>query len=170
MSDTHAIAVRPYDPANDSDVLWQLKSQFELTLGSETGGPGKAAVYAAKLDDTYQTRYLNWVEWCTASEDCVLLATVDEEAVAYGFLLPEQLAMIWDAAVLNELYVEPAYRGSGVADTLMARLVDHAEGQSLPLDRLILDVDPANDRAQAFYDRHGFAPWGTLIVRSLAHD
>ncbi len=42
-----------------------------------------------------------------------------------------------------------------------------ARDQDLPLDRIVLDVDPANERARAFYDRHGFESWGELVARDL---
>jgi ribosomal protein S18 acetylase RimI-like enzyme len=32
---------------------------------------------------------------------------------------------------------------------------------------MVLDVDPNNDRAKAFYERHGFEPWGEMVARSL---
>ncbi|WP_137285114.1 GNAT family N-acetyltransferase [Halorussus salinisoli] len=85
----------------------------------------------------------------------------------YVFVLPQQLAMIWDAAVLNEIYVRPEYRGAGVADDLMDAAVAFAHDQDLPLDRLILDVDRENDRARSFYERHGFEHWGEMVARKL---
>jgi ribosomal protein S18 acetylase RimI-like enzyme len=77
------------------------------------------------------------------------------------------MAMIWDAAVLNELFVRPAHRGTGVADDLLEAALDVARGQDLPLDRIVLDVDPSNERARAFYERFGFAPWGEMVAREL---
>lgn len=90
------------------------------------------------------------------------------EVVGYVFVLPETHAMIWDAGVLNELYLAPAHRGEGLADDLLAAAIDVVTGQSLPMDRLVLDVDPDNSRARAFYECHGFEPWGELVVRRLA--
>ena len=75
--------------------------------------------------------------------------------------------MIWDAAVLNEIFVAPEHRGGGVADDLMHAALALASDQDLPLDRLVLDVDPANERAKGFYDRHGFEPWGEMVARPL---
>ena len=42
-----------------------------------------------------------------------------------------------------------------------------ARKQELPLKRLVLDVDPENTRARAFYDRHGFEPWGEMVAKKL---
>ncbi|MFB6161408.1 MAG: N-acetyltransferase family protein [Haloferacaceae archaeon] len=161
------VAVRRY-ASDDADALWGLKRAFELELGSGTGDGEKAARYEAKLTDAYRRRYVAWVGRCVDEEpDCVRVAAADDGAVGYAFLLPASLAMIWDAAVLNEIYVRPAARGSGVADALLDAAVATARAQDLPLDRLVLDVDPDNGRARAFYDRHGFEPWGELVARRL---
>ena len=175
------IEVRPYDPERDARALWDLKRGFELGLGSGTGGDDKQAQYEEKLTEAYGERYLDWVFWCAKHNPrCVTVAEVgsedetqsegenDEPTLAgYVFVLPQQLAMIWDAAVLNEIYVRPEHRGSGVADDLMAAAVAFAEDQDLPLDRLVLDVDRENDRAQTFYERHGFEHWGEMVARKL---
>jgi GNAT superfamily N-acetyltransferase len=159
--------IRAYAPA-DADELWSLKAGFERTIGSETGGDEKAAQYEAKLTDAYRHRYLGWVSRCVAAEPRAVTVADDGDSLAgYAFLLPESMAMIWDAAVLNELFVRPAHRGTGVADDLLEAALDVARGQELPLDRIVLDVDPSNERARAFYERFGFAPWGEMIAREL---
>lgn len=162
--------VRPYDPemAADRRTLWALKEAFETDLGAETGGEEKASRYEAKLTDKYRRRWLAWVRRCVADERrCVTLADVDDEAIGYVFLLPERLAFIWDGAVVNELYVRPRHRGTGVADALLESAIDTAREQTLPLDRLLLDVDPENERARTFYERYGFEPWGEILARKL---
>ncbi|MFB6305102.1 MAG: N-acetyltransferase family protein [Haloferacaceae archaeon] len=160
-------AVRPYDPG-DADALWRLKRAFERELAAGTGDAGKAERYESKLTDAYRERYRSWVERCVEeSPECLWVAAADGRLVGYAFLLPASLAMIWDAAVLNELYVRPGARGTGAADALLSAAVETARGQDLPLDRLVLDVDADNDRARAFYDRHGFEPWGRMVARPL---
>lgn len=168
--------VRAYDPERDRQALWALKRAFELELGAG-GGEEKATAYEGKLDPTYRERYLAWVGRCVADEDCVFVAdpgTAGEHGEdgnraldGYLFLLPERLAFVWDAAVVNEVYVRPGRRGTGLADELMERAVEHARGQALPLDRLVLDVDRENERARAFYDRHGFSHWAEMVARDL---
>ncbi|MFQ3319457.1 MAG: ribosomal protein S18 acetylase RimI-like enzyme [Natronomonas sp.] len=168
MSESHE--VRPYDAdaAVDREALWEHKTAFETGLGSGTGDDEKAAKYESKLTDAYRDRWLEWVDRCVADEPrCVTLAEADGETVGYVFVLPERLSFLWDAAVINELYVAPEYRGTGVADALIDAAIVLARDQQLPLDRLLLDVDPDNERAYAFYERHGFEPWGEIIAREL---
>ena len=162
------VDVRSYDPDGDEAALWSLKRAFETDLGAGTGGDDKLARYESKLDETYRRRWLEWVQRCTADENqCVTLAVDEESVVGYVFVLPERLAFIWDAAVVNEIYVAPEYRGTGVADALLEAAIDIAQEQNLPLDRLLLDVDPDNTRAYRFYERHGFEPWGEIVAREL---
>jgi ribosomal protein S18 acetylase RimI-like enzyme len=165
---TTAMPIRTYDHGRDWAALWRMKQAFERELGTETGPDAKAARYEGKLTDAYRERYRDWVERSLAEEpDCIRLAVPEREPVGYAFVLPESHAMIWDAAVLNELYLAPAHRGDGLADDLMAAAIEVVRGQSLPMDRLVLDVDPNNDRARAFYDRHDFEPWGEMVARKL---
>ncbi|CQH59303.1 GNAT family acetyltransferase [Halobacterium hubeiense] len=159
--------VRPYADA-DSDALWELKRGFETGLGEGTGDDAKQAAYEAKLDDDYRREWLAWVGRCVAeNERCVQVAESDDGLAGYVFVLPESMAFVWDAAVLNEIYVAPEFRGTGVADDLMDAALGVAREQSLPLDRLVLDVDRQNERAKAFYERHGFQHWGEMVARDL---
>lgn len=156
---------RPYDPDGDEAELWRLKCAFERGLGSKS--EEKRAAYDAKLTEAYAERYLDWVRWCLAREPRSVIVAASEGLAGYAFVLPERLAMIWDAAVLNELYVEPDHRGSGVADELIEAALALAREQEPPLERIVLDVDPENARAAAFYERHGFEPWGEMVARDL---
>ena len=177
--------VRPFRQP-EAEALWRLKRGFELGLGDGTGDDEKAAAYREKLDDEYREGYLAWVRRCQDEEiravqvaeagegsaagesgDTGATADGDDDLVGYAFVLPSSMAHIWDAAVLNELYVVPEYRGTGVADDLMDATLAVARSQDLPLDRLVLDVDRQNDRAQAFYDRWGFEHWGEMVARDL---
>ena len=157
--------IRPYEPSDD-DALWRLKRAFETAMG-DTDDEAKAAAYDGKLTDDYREDWLAWVRRCTDDEDCLFVAEGDGDLVGYLFLLPERLAFVWDAAVLNEVFVAPDHRGTGVADDLMDRGLAHAREQSLPLDRLVLDVDGQNERAKGFYDRYGFTRWGEMVARDL---
>jgi ribosomal protein S18 acetylase RimI-like enzyme len=169
------VSIRLYDADAEASELWLLKRDFELALGSDTGGDDKAAAYEAKLTDRYRTQWLAWVRRCVDEEPgCVVVADAGNAGetgagslVGYAFLLPESMAFVWDAAVLNEIYVTANRRGTGVADALLDAVVAQARDQDLPLDRMVLDVDETNDRARAFYRRHGFESWGEMVAREL---
>jgi ribosomal protein S18 acetylase RimI-like enzyme len=180
---TRGVNLRAYDPDDPADraALWDLKRGFERGLGSGTGDDAKQATYEAKLTEEYRDRWLDWVAWCVSENpDCVTVAVpggddaptrgAEDDArhlAGYVFCLPERLAFVWDAAVLNELYLAPTHRGTGVADDLLDHAVVVARGQDLPLDRLVLDVDRENARARAVYDRHGFEHWGEMLAKKL---
>lgn len=160
--------VRPYEQGEDADAFWTLKRGFETGLGEGTGSEAKQERYDAKLTDEYRRRWLDWVARCVdENEGCVQVAERDGSLVGYAFVLPESMAFVWDAAVLNELYVQPDYRGEGVADALMDEAIEVARDQDLPLDRMVLDVDRENQRARAFYERYGFEHWGEMVARDL---
>ncbi|WP_254536230.1 GNAT family N-acetyltransferase [Halomarina litorea] len=161
--------VRAYDPSRDWQALWERKERFERELG---GGKDDATTvrYEAKLTDDYRERYRAWVENCVEREPgCVVVATdADDRVVGYAFVLPEDLSLVWDAAVLNELYLDEDWRGTGAADALMDAAVAHARDQDLPIDRMVLDVDPDNDRASGFYEKRGFEPWAEMVAYDLS--
>lgn len=159
--------IRSYD-RSDADSLWELKRAFEKELGAKDDE--KATKYENKLTGEYRERYLSWVADCVERDpDCLVVAEEESTSalVGYAFVLPEDFAFIWDAAVLNELYLEPDYRGADVATALVTDAFDHARAQSLPLDRILLDVDFENERARAFYEKLGFEPWAKMIGRDL---
>ncbi|MFD1513705.1 GNAT family N-acetyltransferase [Halomarina rubra] len=158
--------VRTYDHERDWAGLWELKAAFERELGS--ANEAKSESYDAKLTEEYRAGYRGWVGDCVARDpDCITVVEADEELVGYVFVLPAAFAYVWDAAVLNELFLAPAHRGSGLADTLLDRAVAHARSQDLPLERLVLDVDPENGRAARVYERYGFEPWAGMVALDL---
>ncbi|MWG34226.1 GNAT family N-acetyltransferase [Halomarina oriensis] len=163
MTDT---TVRSYDHEGDWPGLWDLKAAFERELGG--ANEAKAETYDAKLTEEYRAGYRGWVGDCVSRDpDCITVVEAEGDLVGYVFVLPADLAYIWDAAVLNELFLAPDHRGSGLATDLLDRAVAHARSQRLPLDRLVLDVDPKNGRAARVYERYGFEPWGEMVAYDL---
>lgn len=55
---------------------------------------------------------------------------------------------------LKRFFVSPEHRGAGIADALLATLVDYARGHDI--DRLRLETGDRQHAAIAFYRRHGF--------------
>jgi len=59
-----------------------------------------------------------------------------------------------DQVVLGNFYVAPEYRGTGLADDLVARALQHAREDGA--EQLALDVAVDNERAIAYYEKLGF--------------
>ncbi len=90
---------------------------------------------------------------------------------AVGYLLVTRSEMPGPAAgrpmlELRQIYVRSDAMGSGVADELMAVAVARAE--ELGLQGVWLGTAKQNERAIAFYRRHGFEPRGERLF--LVHD
>jgi GNAT superfamily N-acetyltransferase len=64
---------------------------------------------------------------------------------------------------LMAMWVHPAVRGTGAADSLVAAVFDWAAAEGANVVRL--EVVRGNDRARRFYERHGFRPTGHEAIR-----
>ena len=73
----------------------------------------------------------------------------------------------WNGPVvfLQDLFVEPAHRGHGVARALMARVAAYARELGSPIVELTVRAD---NPAQQFYLRAGFAPLPQCLTYVLA--
>lgn len=83
----------------------------------------------------------------------------DFDAAFAGFLstslqTPASKFETADQLILGNFYVDPAYRGTGLADDLIARAVQQAHEDGA--EELTLQVDVDNDRALAYYEKLGF--------------
>jgi len=70
-----------------------------------------------------------------------------------------------DRVVVNDVFVHEPHRGTGVADDLLARAADWANERDCGAVGLSVHVD--NDRARAFYGRHGFEPVRERLVADV---
>ena len=68
---------------------------------------------------------------------------------------------------LWQLYVTPAFHGSGVAAELMNAALNHAHRETH--DVIWLGVSEHNARGMAFYRKHGFKAAGRHLVGSAEH-
>lgn len=63
---------------------------------------------------------------------------------------------------VGNLYVAPDYRGTGLADRLVARARQYAREEGC--GQLTLGVEVANERALAYYEKLGFEPRGRRLA------
>jgi ribosomal protein S18 acetylase RimI-like enzyme len=83
----------------------------------------------------------------------------DLDATFAGFLTtslqtPPSKYATPDRLSLGNVYLDPAYRGTGLADDLVARGIQHAREDGA--EEFSLEVDADNDRALAYYEKLGF--------------
>jgi len=78
-------------------------------------------------------------------------AELDQQPVGCG-----GIALFADFAELKRMYVRPAARGRGVADAILARLMEEAVVAGLPIVRL--ETGTGQAAAIRFYQRAGFEP------------
>lgn len=89
-----------------------------------------------------------------------------------GFLR-SAMAKTQHSASLFGLFIDPAYRGRDIAQTLLQRAI--AKAQTMPgVSQLELAVNVENTAALHIYEAAGFAPWGrkpnALRVGSTSYD
>jgi ribosomal protein S18 acetylase RimI-like enzyme len=96
----------------------------------------------------------------------LFLATAGGEAIGYAMLVlrePSDSDVIASITVhptseLSKLYVRPGHHGAGVSIALVAAAVESARGAGRA--GMWLGVNQENERANAFYDKSGFARVG----------
>jgi GNAT superfamily N-acetyltransferase len=95
------------------------------------------------------------------SETRIVVAEVKGSAVGYAVVCPPDLPVPVTAEdlELKRIYLLHRFQGSGIGAALMEWSVETA--RRLGKKRLLLGVNDENDKAVAFYLRHGFAHAGT---------
>ena len=133
------VLVRRADPG-DLTVLAPLLDDYRVFYG-QPSDPGTAR-------DFLQARL-------ERSESVVFLATLEGRPAGFTQLYPlfttVGLAPIW---LLNDLYVAPQARRSGVARALLDAAREH--GRDTGARRLMLNTERGNLAAQAAYEGHGW--------------
>ncbi|MFB7891043.1 GNAT family N-acetyltransferase [Microbacterium sp. NPDC056044] len=129
----------PEQVAARPDQFW--RDRAELAAGSET-----AAQFVAVVDDV-------WV----GSLSVLIRATGQTDHL--GRFVDDRRADVVG------VYVNPAHRGTGAVDLLLAAAAAWASHQGL--HRLSLDVHRDNPRAQGAYRRAGFVPTGETFSSAI---
>jgi len=91
---------------------------------------------------------------CTAPADVLEIAVLDGRRCGFVLVRPRGVA---GAPYIVSIAVDEAFRGHGVGATLLAHIEAAYRGSSA---HLFLCVSSFNNRARAFYDRHGFEEVG----------
>lgn len=98
-----------------------------------------------------------------ASEDAVTFGAYEEGRLVGNMTLARKTSpKMKHRASIIAVYVSPQFRGTGLANALMDKVMDYAEGWD-GLERLDLMVASDNLRAKNFYLKYGFETYGIEI-------
>ena len=96
----------------------------------------------------------------------ILVARRDGEAIAMvSLLFSISTALGGRVAWLEDMIVQPDWRGRGIGSTLLKHAVDHCRSEGLK--RITLLTDGHNLAAQRFYQKHGFSCSAMMPMRCL---
>jgi GNAT superfamily N-acetyltransferase len=153
-----AVTPRPATPG-DLEALHAMRREFYADDGSAFADGVARAALAELLAQPAWGRV--WV----LADDEAGGAPAGFAILAFGF----SLEFHGRDAFVDELYLRAPYRGRGLGALALAALEDAA--REAGVRALHLEVDPANDRALALYDRWGFRRHArTLMTKWLTPD
>ncbi len=113
---------------------------------------GYAAFYAFPLTDADYARVWSWIHDPARETRCLLARDADGHPVGLAHYRAFDAPLRGTSGFLDDLYVDPAVRGGGAADALLAELrrIAAAEGWA----QVRWNTAEDNYRARAVYDRH----------------
>jgi len=100
----------------------------------------------------------DWSRWISSGATFLFEHPDGPRGIAAGVLYDGEP----DAVLLISMWVDPAFRGSGAADALVASVIAWAESEGAA--EVVLHVGKANARARRFYERIGFRLVGEEFV------
>ncbi|QMU79739.1 GNAT family N-acetyltransferase [Streptacidiphilus sp. PB12-B1b] len=113
---------------------------------------GYAAFYATALGDADYERAWSWIHDPARESRCLLARDADGRPIGLAHYRAYDSLLRGTCGFLDDLYVDPAHRGSGAADALLRELNRIGAEQGWPAVRWNTAED--NYRARGLYDRH----------------
>ncbi len=113
---------------------------------------GYAAFYKVYMDDQIKERLWSWIHDEHHVIDCFVALDEKENLIGFAHIrsMPSPLRGA-EVGFLDDLFVDPEYRGGGAAQALFDKLESHARLKGWPLIRWITADD--NYRARNLYDK-----------------
>ena len=146
--------------------MQETRTTFTLRPGRADDWPALLDLYAAayaaqpeygEADEAHARRYLRWLQ----RHHTFFQVAEDEAGRRVGFIVVDA---DWrdrqgrPVGEIHELVVHPAHWGHGLGGQLLEAGLAHIRARGLR--RAGLWVGEKNDRARAFYERHGFRAVG----------
>lgn len=92
----------------------------------------------------------------------IMVLAVGEQIIGYAILINAWSNEFGgNVLVVDELYVQPAYRGRGIATDFISHLKQTRYNQAVAVE---LEVTPENTAARRLYERLGFAPHTNQVL------
>jgi ribosomal protein S18 acetylase RimI-like enzyme len=160
MPDTPAISIRRLNPADIDRVepLWNALREHHASVTPAAGAP-------RTREDSWARRRAQYERWLSEPDAFVLVAERGGAAVGYAMVHLRAGSPTWPsserAGEVETLSVHPAERGGGIGTLLLRTVEDELAG--LGVEELSLHVVSHNDRAMAFYERHGLRPFAQWL-------
>lgn len=151
---------RPATP-DDAEMLAQLAAivfRFAYQSAFESTRQMEQVICEHLSPIAFRTKISDDQTWCH-------LGLVDDEPSGFIQIVQSQSPdCLSDATApeLSKLYVLPRFHGSGIASELLNRGIEHAVDSGA--SQIWLSVWEKNERAQAFYRRHGFSTIGEISI------
>lgn len=154
MNESHhnatGVSIRAAELADASELSHFAARLFRETYGDSTPPADLEAYVAANFGPQMQAQEIG-----RTSDTVFLAVSAQGRIVGYAHL---QAGL--DASLLNRLYVDQAFRGTGVSTSLFDAVVNECRRRASP--RLTLTVYEENGRARSFYRRLGFREVGVI--------
>jgi ribosomal protein S18 acetylase RimI-like enzyme len=177
-TDTDVLCQTSVPPASRDDQRWALRGVEPMDLTTVKALFHKLHAFNASLDprfalsEDWETHFdAAMEEALRGRESLCLIARERQSGQTGGFVLAaiHHDSRMWrhrDWVEVEALYVEDAWRGQGLAATLLTHACEWAERIGQPVVQLY--VTASNARAIRFYRREGFREAQTIMRKALA--
>jgi len=148
---------------DDLPELVRLAELARVELGEERGGPMWQLLHG-RPDPLPDTLTADLSEAAT-DHGVVLLGLWADAPAGYAAAHREQLGDGTAIAVVSDVFVEPGFRGIGLGDALMTRIIEWAAAHDCRgVDALAL---PGMRHSKNFFERFGLVARAILVHRDL---
>ncbi len=145
------------------DLEEVCRSLFEAVASA---GPDVPGVPARDLDQTWERRRANYVEWLAEPGAFVVMAETDGRAVGYALVRTYEELDGWDSdgplAELESLAVLPDHRARGIGKQLVGAV--EAQLRGVGVRALLIGTGAGNHDAIRFFAGLGHTHWANQFL------